>query len=103
MSINLKAIPALEPIKRGFKVWCRADSINGYIDNFVVYTGKSDEGHTTNLGYKVVMEACRDILDQDYHVYYDNYFTSVRFAADLLEHGTTLIGTTHPDRTDFPR
>ena len=99
---TLKQFQPLKPIKRGFKIWCRADSVTGYIDNFVVYTGKSDEGRTTNLGYKVVMEACRDILDQGYHVFCDNYFTSVHLAADLLEHGTTLVGTTRPDRTDFP-
>ena len=30
------------------------------------------------------------------------FFTSVRLAADLLEHGTNLVGTTRPDRRDFP-
>ena len=57
-----QAIPALKPIKRGFKDWCRADSANGYVNNFVVYTGKSDDGPAKNLGYKVVMEICRNIL-----------------------------------------
>ena len=51
---TLKQYQPLKSIKRGFKVWCRADSTSGYIDNFVVYTGKSDEGRTTSLGYKVV-------------------------------------------------
>ena len=27
----------------------------------------------------------------------------VRFAANLLEHGATLVGMTRPDRTDFPQ
>ena len=41
------------PVKRGFKVWCMADSTNGYISNFEVYTGK---GETTEhaLGARVV-------------------------------------------------
>ena len=51
---TLKQFQPLKPIKRGFKVWCRADSSNGYIDNFVIYTGKLDDGPTTNLGYKVL-------------------------------------------------
>ena len=38
---SIKQYQPLKPIKRGFKVWCRSDSTNGYIDNF---TGKSDEG-----------------------------------------------------------
>ena len=93
----------MKPIKRGFKVWCRADSANGYVDNFVIYTGKSDDGPTSNLGYKVGMEVCKDILGKGYHVYCDNFFTSVHLAADLPEHGTNLVGTTRPNRVDFPR
>ena len=30
----------MKPVRRGFKVWVRADSINGYICDFAVYTGK---------------------------------------------------------------
>ena len=41
----------------------KSDSTNGYTSNFVVYTGKSDDGHTTtNLGQKAVIEVCRDTL-----------------------------------------
>ena len=100
---SLKQYQPLKPIKRGFKIWCAADSRNGYVGNFVVYTGKSGDGLTTDLGYKVVMEACKDFLGKGYRVYCDNYFTSVHLAADLLEHGTTLVGTTRPDKVDFPK
>ena len=48
-----------------FQPLYRADSTNGYIDNFVVYTGKSDDGPTSHLGYKVVVEVCKDILGKD--------------------------------------
>jgi len=70
---SIKQYQLLKPIKRGFKIWYRADSTNGYIDNFVVYMGKSD-GPTTNLGYKVVMELCKDILFFGHQVFFDNYF-----------------------------
>ena len=50
----LKQYQALKPIKCGFKIWCIADSTNGYVGNFIVYI-KSGEGPTTDLGYKVVM------------------------------------------------
>ena len=39
--------------KRRFKVWVRADSHNGYLCNFEIYTGKEDSVET-NLGAKVV-------------------------------------------------
>ena len=51
----------------------------------------------------MVMEVCKDLLGKGYHVYCDNYFTSVHLATDLLEHGTTLVGNTQPDKVDFPK
>ena len=29
-----------KPVKRGFKVWVRADAVSGYVSEFDVYTGK---------------------------------------------------------------
>ena len=99
---SIKQYQPLKPIKRGFKVWCRADSQNGYVSNFVVYTGKAD-GPVRNLGHKVVMEVCRDNLNKGHEVYFDNFFSTVELAADLLKHGTTSIATTRPYRVGFPK
>ena len=51
---SLKQYMPMKPIKRGIKMWCRADSINGYLNDFEIYTGKSGEGVTHDLGYSVV-------------------------------------------------
>lgn len=40
---SLKQYMPMKPIKRGYKVWCLADSKTGYILKFDVYTGKSSE------------------------------------------------------------
>ena len=32
-----------KPVKRGFKIWMRGDSINGYISELEVYTGDKVE------------------------------------------------------------
>ena len=45
-----------KPIKRGIKMWCRADGTNGDISDFDIYTGKSGEGATRDLGYSVAIE-----------------------------------------------
>ena len=50
---SLKQYLPMKPIKCGFKVWVRADSQNGYLCNFDIYTGK-EESAETNLGAKVV-------------------------------------------------
>jgi len=64
--------------------------------------GKVD-GPTRNLGHKVVMEVCKDILGKGYEVYFDNFFSSVQLAVDILKHGTTSVVTTQPDRVGFPK
>ena len=57
---SLKQYLPKKPIKRGFKVWCRADSTNGYVSNFQIYTGK---GKTTEncLGTRVVKDLTEPI------------------------------------------
>ena len=50
----LKQYLPMKPIKRGFKVWVHADSINGYMCDFEVYTGK-DGSPEQHLGSKVVL------------------------------------------------
>ena len=37
---SMKQFMSNKPVKRGFKVWARADATNGYISEFYVYTGK---------------------------------------------------------------
>ena len=49
------------------------------------------------------MALCKDIFDKGYEVYYDNYFSSVHLAVDLLERGTTSVATTRPNRVGFPK
>ena len=94
---SIKQYQPLKPIKQGFKVWCRADSDNGSLNR-----GKVD-GSTKDLGYKVVMGLCKYILDKGYKVYFDNFFSSVYLAVDLLERGTTSLVTSQPNRIGLPK
>ena len=55
---SLKQYMPMKPIKRGIKMWCRADGINGYLNDFEIYTGKSGEGVTNDLGFSVVTKLC---------------------------------------------
>ena len=45
---SLKQYMPMKPIKRGIKVWVRADANNGYVLAFEVYTGR--KGNTTEKG-----------------------------------------------------
>jgi len=46
---SLKQYLPMKAIKRGFKVWIRANSHNGFLCNLDTYTGK-EESVETNLG-----------------------------------------------------
>ena len=99
----LKQYVPKKPTKRGFKVWVRADAINGYVCDFQVYTGKSDSSeHETNLGPKVVKSLSQPLVGGHYHLYYDNFFSSVALFDDLLEDGLYACGTFRRDRKRIP-
>ncbi|CAG5000205.1 unnamed protein product [Parnassius apollo] len=52
---TLKQYMPFKPIKRGYKVWVRADSKTGYVYEFSIYTGKrEDQAPEVGLGIKVV-------------------------------------------------
>ena len=45
-----------KPVKRGLKVWVRANSINGYISELQVYVGKVGNRSENSLGERVVKD-----------------------------------------------
>ena len=59
----LKQYVPMKPIRRGFKVWVRADSVNGYICDFAVYTGKEGEVER-DLGGKVVKKLVEPLVSR---------------------------------------
>ena len=48
--MSLKQYMPLKPVKRGIKVWVRADSHNGYFSQFEVYQGRE----SNTLGWEVL-------------------------------------------------
>jgi hypothetical protein len=74
---TLKQYMSKKPIKWGIKVWVRSDSRTGYVCQFHIYTGKEDDDMSTNLGERVVMKLSRSLVGGNYHLYFDNFFTSV--------------------------
>ena len=99
---SLKQYLPMKPTKRGFKVWVRADSHNGFICNFDVYTGK-EESAETNLGSKVVKKLSRSLVGGRYHLYFDNLFSSVSLLEDLLEDELYACATFRKDRKNLPQ
>ena len=95
-------IPA-KPHKYGIKVWVRADSHNGYVCDFNVYTGKEGNRVEVGLGESVVLKLCERIAGKYYHIYCDNYFSSVRLFKKLLEKRVYACGTIRTNRKCWPK
>jgi len=51
----------MKPHKEGNKMWCRAGSSNGYLCEFDIYTGISEQGVQHGLGYSAVANLCTSI------------------------------------------
>uniref|UniRef100_A0A1X7TJJ1 PiggyBac transposable element-derived protein domain-containing protein n=1 Tax=Amphimedon queenslandica TaxID=400682 RepID=A0A1X7TJJ1_AMPQE len=61
----------MKPVIKGIKVWARADSTNGYISRFQVYTGKEDSSEV-GLGNRVVKDLTSDIHHRSHQVFCDS-------------------------------
>ena len=66
----------------GFKAWVRADSSDGYVNEFHLYEGWENAKTEKSLGVKVVKTLTENLEGLCFHGYIDNYFTSV---AGLIE------------------
>ena len=56
-------------------MWVRADSTNGYVSQFQVYTGKESSSTEKGLGSRVVKDLTATIQHRNHHVYCDNFFS----------------------------
>ena len=93
---SLKQFMPMKPVKRGIKVWCLADSSNGFVANFEVYTGRGEdvpEDAETTLGARVVISLTKHLKGKNHHVYCDNFFTSPYLFVKLHKQGFYANGT----------
>ncbi|KAJ8876339.1 hypothetical protein PR048_020784 [Dryococelus australis] len=74
----------LKPVKRGYKVWCLADSVTGFVLKLAIYSEKTDSSDDLGFGERVVF-----------------FFTSYKLIVILLENIIYSIGTVRVDRKGF--
>ena len=98
---SLKQYMPKKPVRRGLKVWMRADGITGYVSQFQVYVGK-EVSSETGLGARVVKDLTSTLVDKNYHIFCDNFFTSVKLFHQLHSNGIYATGTIRADRRGFP-
>ena len=93
-----------KPTKWGIKLWVLADSLNGYTCDFDVYIGRNAQREVSpnGLGYDVVMKLVAPLRNQGYHLYFDNFYTSVKLVKDLFQVLIPATGTAAKNRRGFP-
>ena len=100
----MKQYMPMKPVKRGFKVWVRADAVTGYFCDLDIYVGKPTDGTTTEvgLGERVVLQLSERLRGGHYQFFYDNYFITCNLLDTLLTQDIYACGTTRPLRRGFP-
>ncbi|XP_021362256.1 piggyBac transposable element-derived protein 4-like [Mizuhopecten yessoensis] len=94
--LSFKQYMPAKPVKFGIKVWERADSTNGYVDQLQIYSGRAGNENgqrEVGLAARVVTDLTRDIVGSRRHVYVDNFFSSPQLFANLLQDGIYACGT----------
>lgn len=99
---SLKQYLPMKPIKRGYKVWVRADQF-GFVCEFQIYTGKVNGKPEKFLGERVVKDLSRDLEHKNYFFYFDNFFTTIQLMLDLKSSGILACGTVRKDKKDLPK
>ena len=86
----------------GIKIYACCESQTGYLWNFLLHTSAkhhhcfgNDVPNAENFSHseRVIIELVKDILDQGYHIFADNWFSSVKLASFLIERNTLYTGT----------
>ena len=90
--------------KWGIKLWVLADNSNPFVCDFNIYIGREAGRQISEygLGYDVVMKLMQNYLNQGYHLFIDNFYTSVTLAKHLFQRGVLTTGTILVTRRDFP-
>jgi len=99
---SMKQYMPMKPIKRGYKIWERADDY-GYICEFQIYTGKIQNKSENLLGERVLKDLSRDLVHKNYCIFFDNFFTTVELMSSLLTDGILACGTVRKDRKNLPK
>ena len=70
---------------------------------FQTYTGASDNGAKHGLATRVVFDLMVPYLDKGYHMYVDNFYTSLKLIQELEKGKTYACGTVCINHREFPK
>ena len=91
-----------KPTNYGIRVWMRADSQNGYANEFEVYVGRpAGQKHEVGLGKKVILKLTEKLVGKN-NIYFDRFFNSVDLHQELLRRKLFGCGTVKRNVKNLP-
>lgn len=91
-----------KPKKFGIKLWALCEAATGYCLQFQVYAGKTDGTAEHGLVRRVVFDLMGYYLDKGFHLFFDNFYTSLKLLKDMILRNTYCCGTIRSNRGEFP-
>jgi len=90
--------------KYGMKLFCACDFTNGYQLGAIPYTCKDGNVRATaGLGSRIVLKLCEPYFGSNGNITFDNYFTNMNLAKELLQNKITSVGTICKNKTCVPK
>lgn len=68
-----------------------------------LFIGKVDNKPEKNQAKRVVLQLCSPFFNTCRRVIFDNFFTSIPLARELLQHGMVSIGTLRMNKKEIPK
>nr|XP_023397070.1 piggyBac transposable element-derived protein 4-like isoform X1 [Loxodonta africana]XP_023397071.1 piggyBac transposable element-derived protein 4-like isoform X1 [Loxodonta africana]XP_023397072.1 piggyBac transposable element-derived protein 4-like isoform X1 [Loxodonta africana]XP_023397073.1 piggyBac transposable element-derived protein 4-like isoform X1 [Loxodonta africana]XP_023397074.1 piggyBac transposable element-derived protein 4-like isoform X1 [Loxodonta africana]XP_023397075.1 len=101
---SVKQYMPIKPVKRGYKVWCLADSQTGFVTQFDIYCGKKGVDHDSSLslGESVVLGLCHSWYHSHRLISFNNFFTSYHLMKSMYERGLYAVGTVRATQKGLP-
>lgn len=100
---SLKQYMPMKPIKRGFKMWVIACAVSGYCLGMSLYEGAEATRSQISLGERVVNCLSKSFEGLSYCLFFDNFFSSVILAKNLLKKKLFSCATIRQSRKMFPK
>ena len=85
--LSIRVYNPMKPIKYGIKFYFLCEAKTGYVLDCIIFRG------VTSTLRDIVFNLLGHHLGQGYHVFMDNYYTSVSLAEELYENKTHVSGT----------
>ena len=101
----LKQYNPKKPDKWGFKAFVLSESKSGYVLDWTLYAGKTEDAAAADdasVTHRIVRSLMSDHIGKGHELYIDSYYTSVPIAVELSTQNTAVCGTVNVNRRGMP-